>query len=78
MSIRPEPGPAAASAIACLPWVVALAASAAGQPVAQQAPKDQSKLPWLGCWDVMADLESDSQEPALPDAFSIAHSPSSR
>jgi hypothetical protein len=62
MSIRPEPGRAAADAIVCLFSIAALAAPALGQPMARQAVEDQDKLAWLGCWDVMADPEGDSQE----------------
>ncbi len=63
MSIRPKAGYAAADAIVCLFGIVALAASAAGDHVAQEALEDQGQLAWLGCWDVMADPEDDFQEP---------------
>ena len=62
MSIRPEPGGAAAAAIVCLLSIVALATPALGQPMARKVPEDQDKLAWLGCWDLMADPEDDSQE----------------
>jgi hypothetical protein len=62
MSIRPKAGYAAADAFVCLLAIVALSASAAGQPVAQEVLEDQDPLAWLGCWDVMADPEDDSQE----------------
>jgi hypothetical protein len=62
MSIRPEPRRTAAAAIGCLFSIVALAASAPGQPVAQKALEDQGRLAWLGCWDVVADPEGGSQE----------------
>jgi hypothetical protein len=62
MSIRPEPGRTAAASIVCLLSIVALAASALGQPMARKVPEDQYKLPWLGCWDVMPDPVDDSQE----------------
>ena len=62
MSIRPKPGRTAAAAIGCLFSIVALGAPALGQPVAQKVLEDQDKLAWLGCWDVMADPEDDSQK----------------
>ena len=62
MSIRPKAGYAAADAIVCLFAIVALAASAVGEHVGQEALEDQDQLAWLGCWDVMADAEDDSQE----------------
>jgi hypothetical protein len=62
MPIRPEPGRAAAAAIVCLFSIAALAAPALGQAVAREALEDQDILAWLGCWDVMADPERDSQE----------------
>ncbi len=63
MSIRPEPGRAAAAAFVCLFSIAALAAPALGQTAAREAQEDQDTLAWLGCWDVMADPEDDSQEP---------------
>ena len=63
MSIRPKAGYATADAIVCLFGIVALATSAAGDHVAQEALEDQDQLAWLGCWDVMADPEDDFQEP---------------
>jgi uncharacterized membrane protein YgcG len=74
MSLRTEPGRAASdaivcsisiaafNAIVCLISIVALVAPALGQPAAQQALEGRDPLAWLGCWDVMADPEDDSQE----------------
>ena len=62
MSIRIEPRRAASDAFVCFFSIVALAASALGQPAAQEALEDRDQLAWLGCWDVMEDPEDDSQE----------------
>jgi hypothetical protein len=62
MSIRLEPGRAAAVTVACLLSIALSAASVHAQPWAREAVKRQDKLPWLGCWDVLEDLEEDSQE----------------
>jgi hypothetical protein len=63
MSNRPEPGHAAAAAIACLLLIGALTVPALGQPVARKVPESNDAIAWLGCWDVLADPEDDSQEP---------------
>jgi hypothetical protein len=62
MSIRPEPGRTAAAAIVYLFSITALVAPALGQPMAQEVLEDSDRLAWLGCWDVMAGPEDDSQE----------------
>jgi hypothetical protein len=64
MSIQSELGRGAAAALVCVFSIVALAAPALGQPMARQTQKDRDKLAWLGCWDVMADSDNDTQ--ALP------------
>ena len=61
MSNRNQLGRAAEAAIACFLWVVTLVAPASGQPVARQVPETNDTLAWLGCWDVLADPEGDSQ-----------------
>jgi uncharacterized membrane protein YgcG len=62
MSIRTEPGRGAAAALVCLFSIVALAAPALGQPTARQVQKNQDKLAWLGCWDVIPDPDAEIQE----------------
>ena len=61
MWIRPETGRAAASATACLFAIAVLALPALGQPVALEAVEDEAGLAWLGCWELLADREDDSQ-----------------
>lgn len=61
MSIRPKAGRAAASATACLFAIAALAAPALGKPVALEPLEDEGGLAWLGCWELLADREDDSQ-----------------
>jgi hypothetical protein len=62
MSIQSELGRGAAAALVCVFSIVALAAPALGQPMARQTQKNRDKLAWLGCWDVMADPDDDTQE----------------
>ena len=62
MSIRPELRRGAATAMVCVFSIVALAAPALGQPMARQTQKNQDKLAWLGCWDVIPDPDDDTQE----------------
>jgi len=62
MSIHSEPGRGAAAAMVCVFSIVALAAPALGQPTARQIQKNQDKLAWLGCWDVIPDPDDDTQE----------------
>jgi hypothetical protein len=62
MSIRPEPGRAAAAAIVCLFSIGALTVPALGQPFARRVPESNDATAWLGCWDVLADPEDASQE----------------
>jgi hypothetical protein len=62
MSIRLEPGRTAAAAIVCLFSIGALTVPALGQPVARRVPESNDATAWLGCWDVLADPEDDSQD----------------
>jgi hypothetical protein len=62
MSIKPELGRGAAAAMVCVFSIVALAAPALGQPMERKIEKNRDKLAWLGCWDVMADPDDDTQE----------------
>jgi hypothetical protein len=61
MSIRPKAGRGAVSATACLFVIAALAAPALGKPAALEAAEDEAGLAWLGCWELMANREDDSQ-----------------
>ena len=61
MSIRPKAGRAAASATACLFAIAALAAPALGEPVTLEPVEGEGGLAWLGCWELLADREDDSQ-----------------
>jgi uncharacterized membrane protein YgcG len=61
MSIRPKAGRAAASATACLFVIAALALPTPVHPVALEAVEDEAGLAWLGCWELWADREDDSQ-----------------
>jgi hypothetical protein len=61
MWIRPKAGRGAASATACLFAIAALAAPALGQPVALEPLEGEGRLAWLGCWELLADREDDSQ-----------------
>ena len=58
MSIRPKTGSAAASVTAC---VLLIAAPALGYRLALEAAEDVAGLAWLGCWELAADHEGESQ-----------------
>ncbi|MBW2715891.1 MAG: hypothetical protein JRD03_07435, partial [Deltaproteobacteria bacterium] len=65
MSIQTTERRAAAAAIECAFVIVALTVPAMGQGVARGAPGSDDALAWLGCWDVLANPDDDSQEPRV-------------
>ncbi len=62
MSIQTTERCAAAAAIGCALLIVALTVPAMGQRVVRSAPESDGAFAWLGCWDVLADSDDDSQE----------------
>jgi hypothetical protein len=62
MSIRLESRAPLAKALLFLFSIAVLMAPALGQSAPREAPEDQDMRAWLGCWDVIADPEDDSQE----------------
>lgn len=61
MSIRRDPGRAATAAIGCVLGVFAWTAPVLGQPVTQDARENETGRAWLGCWELLGDLEDRAQ-----------------